>query len=198
MWLKLLTKGSIPDLLKPQFINGTWRKPSIQGRQKSQLRGYFERAGVPWIYEKETPEVHMNSTYNRKPKKTKLDQNYEVRLANIRKALSTQDDRLEKLRYDRMALKPWSGHDKVLVGTLKALQAGESEAKKVTNKQSQAANKVAETMELKEMGIDGFSKKVGSKSGMTSKGGNIGKKEREVIQMAKGNVGFDVGTLGQA
>ena len=44
-------------------------------------------------------------------------------MANIRKALSTQDDKLEKLRLDRMAAKPWTGHDKILVGTLKALSA---------------------------------------------------------------------------
>ncbi len=88
-------------MIKPQFINGSWRKPVIQAKQKAQLRGYFEKAGVPWIYEKETPEVHLESTYNRKPKKGKLDQNYEIRLATIRKALSTQDDRLEKLRLDR-------------------------------------------------------------------------------------------------
>ena len=53
------------------------------------MRGYFEKAGVPWIYENERPEVHMESTYNRKPKRPKEDSNEEVRLANIRKALST-------------------------------------------------------------------------------------------------------------
>ncbi len=46
-------------------------------------------AGVPWIYEKETADVHMSSTYNRKPKKPKIEANQEVRIANIRKALST-------------------------------------------------------------------------------------------------------------
>ena len=58
-----------------------------------------------------------------------------------------------------MAAKPWVGHDKVLVGVLKALSAGESEAKKATTKQSQAAAKAAEVAELKDMGIEGFSKK---------------------------------------
>ncbi len=98
-------------------------------------------AGVPWIYEKETADVHMSSTYNRKPKKPKIEANQEVRIANIRKALSTQDDRLEKLRLERQATKTWVGHDKILVGTLKALSAGESEAKKTTAKQSAAAQK---------------------------------------------------------
>ena len=42
------------------------------------------------------------------------------------------------------------------------------------------------------MGIDiGRKAKLGSKSGMTSKGGSIGKKEREVVSMAKGSIGFD-------
>ena len=76
---------------------------------------------------------------------------------------------------------------------LKGLAAGDMEAKKANAKQSMAASKAAESAELKEMGIEGKSKKVGSKSGMTSKGGSIGKKEREVIAMAKGNIGFEVG-----
>ena len=96
---------------------------------------------MPWIYEKETADVHMSSTYNRKPKKHKIEANEEVRIANIRKALSTQDDRLEKLRLERQASKTWVGHDKILVGTLKALAAGESEAKKSNSKQSAAAQK---------------------------------------------------------
>jgi len=32
-WLKLLShKGSIAELTRPQFTNGTWRKPVIQAR----------------------------------------------------------------------------------------------------------------------------------------------------------------------
>ena len=61
----------------------------------------------------------------------------------------------------------------------------------MTAKQSAAATKAAETAELKDMGIEGYSKKSGSKAGMTSKGGSIGKKEREVLSLAKGNMGFD-------
>ena len=148
---------------------------------------------MPWIYEKETADVHMSSTYNRKPKKPKIEANQEVRIANIRKALSTQDDRLEKLRLERQATKTWVGHDKILVGTLKALAAGESEAKKTTAKQSAAAQKAQEIADLKELGIEGISRKQGSKTGMTSKGGSIGKKEREVLNLAKGNIGFETG-----
>ena len=56
------------DLMKPTFINGKWRKPEIGGRQKSILKNYFEKTGVPWIYSKERPEIHVNSAYNRRPK----------------------------------------------------------------------------------------------------------------------------------
>ena len=47
---------------------------------------------------------------------------------------------------------------------------------------------------MKELGIEGISRKQGSKSGMTSKGGSIGKKECEVLNLAKGNIGFETGT----
>ena len=190
MWLKLLSRKNLGEMLKPQFVNGHWRKPQIQARQRAQLRGYFERAGVPWLYDAETPEVHETSTYNRRPKGHRDDS--EVRLANVRKQLSMQADKLEKLRIEKMAARPWIGHDRILVGTLRALQAGETEAKKSGNKQSAAAAKAAETAELKELGIEGITKKSGSKSGMTSKGGNLGKKEREVLNMAKGNIGFEI------
>lgn len=193
MWLKLLSRGSINEMLKPQFVNGKWRKPMLQGKNRAELKGYFERTGVPWIYDKEKEDIHYNSTYNRKPKKALMDNDYEIRIANIRKALSTQDERLEKLRQEKMAAKPWQGHDKILIGVLKGLASSEMEGKKLTAKQSAAAAKAAELAELKEMGIEGGRRsKQGSKSGMTSKGGSIGKKEREVLNMAKGSIGFEL------
>ena len=53
------------------------------------MRTYFEKAGVPWIYGKPEEEIDFNSPYNRKPKEDLVERNFEVRLANIRKALST-------------------------------------------------------------------------------------------------------------
>ena len=82
-------------MLKPQFVNGHWRSPAISGRNKAVLKGYFERAGVPWIYSKPAEEVHLNSPYNRRPKGTKHANGFEQRLAVIRKNLSTADERLE-------------------------------------------------------------------------------------------------------
>ena len=59
MWIKLLqNKGNIGQMIKPQFVNGKWRSAVISGQQKAELKGYFKQAGVPWIYEKPTPEVH--------------------------------------------------------------------------------------------------------------------------------------------
>ena len=92
--------------MKPQMVGGKWRKPVVSGRQRSQLKGYFETAGVPWIYSQERPEIHASSTYNRKPKGTKFSNNYETRLALIRRNLSQQPDRMLKLRTEYRDTKP--------------------------------------------------------------------------------------------
>lgn len=89
MWLKLLAKDkNIGELLKPTFVNGKWRKPDINGRHKKQLQVYFEKAGVPWIYTQQRPEIHTTSAYNRKPKGNKVYNSYEARISMIRKNLS--------------------------------------------------------------------------------------------------------------
>ena len=101
MWIKLLQRNqNISEMIKPQYVNGHWRTPVISGRNKAILRGYFERAGVPWIYDspKLMDDVDMNSPYNRKPKGHKHERNYETRLAIIRKNLSTAEERLEQHR----------------------------------------------------------------------------------------------------
>ena len=90
--------ANIGKMIRPQFVNGHWRTPVIAGRNKAKLKNHFQAAGVPWIYEKEKPEIHRSSSYNRRPKGTKRYLNYEARLAMIRKNLSTQDERLEKYR----------------------------------------------------------------------------------------------------
>ena len=96
-----MQKQSIGELIKPSYVNGCWRKPVISARKASELKYYFERAGVPWIYTQERPEVHTESAYNRRPKGTKFSNNYESKLSMIRKNLSQQEERLEKLRLDR-------------------------------------------------------------------------------------------------
>ena len=76
-------------MIRPTFVNGTWRKPIISGSNKAELKGYFHQAGVPWIYETPKPLVHENSAYNRKPKGQKHEIAFEGRIATIRKNLST-------------------------------------------------------------------------------------------------------------
>jgi len=74
MWLKLLRKKSnIGEMIKPQYVQGKWRRPDISGRQKAELKKYFMQAGLPWIYEQPRPFVHVNSVYNRKPKMDKVE-----------------------------------------------------------------------------------------------------------------------------
>jgi len=121
MWIKLLGADSMGSLMKPQLVNGKWRKPIIQARQKKQLRSYFEKAGVPWIYDADKPEVHSASAYNRKPKGTTFRNNYETRLAMIRKNLATMDDRILKQRTERIANKEPTMDEAHMLGVYKAL-----------------------------------------------------------------------------
>ena len=50
--------------------------------------------------------MHSSSAYNRSPKGTKRELGYEARLALVRKNLSMQEERLHKLRMDRLQTKP--------------------------------------------------------------------------------------------
>ena len=59
-----------------------------------------------------------------------MERDFEVKLATIRKNLSTQDDKLEKLRQDRIQNKPPTGTDRVFMGVLKALGSADMEAKR--------------------------------------------------------------------
>ena len=78
-------------MVRPQLVNGNWRKPELSGRNRQKLRSYFQQAGVPWIYDPVKPEVHSSSPYNRRPKGMKHEREFENRLAMIRKNLSTAD-----------------------------------------------------------------------------------------------------------
>jgi len=129
MWIKLLqNNANIGEMIKPQYVNGTWRKPMISGRNKKDLKRYFESAGVPWLYGSR-PETHVTSCYNRKPKGTSRINSYETRIAMIRKNLALQDEKSLKLRQDRLNNKPLSGNEQVLVGVYKALQSEVTAAK---------------------------------------------------------------------
>ena len=167
--------------MKPTFVGGVWRKPQIQARQRKELQNYFNTAGVPWIYSKETPDIHTSSTYNRRPKGTAFSRNYESKLAMIRKNLSQQPDRLMKLRTDRNAAKPYTDDEQTFVGVLKALAAEAGAAKygrkkKVTNDDDGPIVEQRKGSPVK-------------KTTGASKGGQLSKKEREVMGMATDIVG---------
>ena len=182
MWIKLLGTQSMESLLRPQFVNGRWRKPVIQARQKAQLKQYFAKAGVPWIYDEEKPEVHMDSTYNRKPKGSAFRNNYETRLAMIRKNLSTMDEKLTKLSTDRFQNKPKTYDEEHMLGVYKALnsEATAGKFKQASNKAKQMSAKE----ENKSLGIENRKTSPVKKSGGSSKGGQLSKKERETSTMA--------------
>lgn len=185
MWIKLLQRESIGQMVKPQFVGGVWRKPIIQARQRKELQNYFEMAGVPWVYNKERPEVHSESAYNRRPKGTKFSNNYETRLATIRKNVSLQPEKLHKLRVDTHTNKDRSENEMVWLGVLKALQseAGASKHRKSSTSAKKGKSSAG--------GDDFVEKRKGSpvkKQLGASKGGQISKKEREVMGMAKGLV----------
>ena len=135
---------------------------------------------MPWIYDKpfeqftspvNEEDVDFNSPYNRKPKGTKHYNNYESRLALIRKNLSTADDRLEQHRIARLTNKKKPICDQIDIILHKTLLS-EATAAKFAAK-SGAAKKKDETRK---------SPTVKSSSG-ASRGGSISKKLRETSGM---------------
>lgn len=73
--------------------------------------------------------MHDASTYNRRMKGTVFKNNYETRLATIRKNLSVMDDKLIKLRTDRFEGKAQTYDEQVMLGVYKALQAEQTAGK---------------------------------------------------------------------
>lgn len=107
------------------------------------------------------------------------------------------DEKLEKIRRDKIASKPWTGFDKIMVVTMKALNAIETEAKHEQTKKSVsdiAKSTIKATVEGDE-DEDAVKRKKPSKgAGGASKGGHLGKKDRETIGMIKDQMGtLDIG-----
>ena len=174
-------------MIKPQVVNGKWRSPVIGGRQKAELKKYFKMSGVPWIYETPRPEVHVTSAYNRKPKGHKHELNAETRIAVIRKALSTQDDRLEKLRQDRYDNMPLKTFDKTMFLILKSLKFEESGGSR--SKSAKRAAAASEKQDEKDLGIEQSNRKSPAKKGKgASKGGNLNKKTRAAFDLAGASI----------
>ena len=141
------------------------------------MKTYFERAGVPWTYDKPHQEVHTQSPYNRQPKGRKHDNNFETRLAMIRKNLSTADDRLEQHRLNRLKNKTPAKSFQVDMAIHKALLA-EATAAKFAAKRGTSSKKAAPQDALEGMPTSRKSSPIKGTKG-ASKGGNVSKKVRE-------------------
>ena len=188
MWIKLLSsEQSLASLMRPQFINGAWRKPAIQARQKKQLKMYFQAAGVPWIYKgskmelaaegDETPEVHMKSTYNKKPKGTMFRNNYETRLAMIRKNLSTMDEKMDQQRMERLKAKKPTHDEQHLLSVYKVLNSAASAGN--FKQQSKSKERAAAVQADKSIGIETRKSSPVKSNRGASRGGGLSKKDRE-------------------
>ena len=131
---------------------------------------------MPWIYEKEKPEIHEASAYNRRQKGTAFKNNYETRLAMIRKNLSTMDEKIETLRQSRVQNKPNTYDDQINLNVFKVLSNELSAGKFKQQKASlvRAAKKEAE----REVGIEARKSTPVRKAG-SSRRGRVSKKESE-------------------
>ena len=139
---------------------------------------------MPWIYDKERPEIHATSTYNRPLKGTVFKNNYETRLAMIRKNLSVMDDKLLKLRTDRLKSKEPTYEEKVLLGVHKALSADAGAGKFKQQSASKArAAKAAAKKDMADMGIEARKSSPVKKSAGASRGGSLSKKFRETVSL---------------
>ena len=162
-------------------MNGTWRRPAISGKQKADLKRYFEQAGVPWIYEKPEPEIRISSAYNRKPKGQKHELNYETRLATIRRNLSQQEQRLDKLRQDRYDESTPRGLDKTVLLAMKGLKFEVSGQKRSASQKR--ADQAAEREEAKELGI-AVRRTPAKKARGSSRGGQVNKKLKATFELS--------------
>ena len=128
----------------------------------------------------------MTSAYNRKPKGQKHELNFESRIATIRKNLSTQDDRLEKMRQDRYDNMQPKGIDKNIFMSLKSLNfqaAGKKQG--AAERRAQAA---IEKAQAEEMGLTVKKRTPAKKGKGTSKGGLINKKNKATFELSGASI----------
>ena len=130
MWIKLLAEKNIEKLIRPSLVNGRWRGPVISGRERGRLKRCFEKAGVPWIYDPPTPEVHENSPYNKAPKGNRHDNLQPVRMARVRAALMQQDKKISAYRQERVDGRKPRGFDSLFFLSLQFVGEGRKGKKK--------------------------------------------------------------------
>ena len=121
--------------------------------------------------------------------------NFETRIAVVRKNMSTQEEKLEKLRQDRYDNKPPAGMDRTIFLVLKSLKFEDGAAKHRSAGAGKAA-KAGQRQELGEMGIELKLTKGGTRRG-ASRGGTISKRAQAVFDLSGASIA-DMEAGGQA
>ena len=119
----------------------------------------------------------MKSTYNKKPKGTAFRNNYETRLAMIRKNLSTMDDKMEQLRYERLKNKKPTYDEQHMMAVYKALNSEQAAGK--YKQQSKSKERMAAVQADKSIGIETRKSSPVKSNRGASRGGALSKKDRE-------------------
>ncbi len=123
MWTKLLYI-SIPQAIKPQFVNGKWHRSLLSGRYKNLLKRTFKMHGLPWIYDTEA----KRNPRHKMPKGHSYVHEKPIRLAKIKKALENNAELELKLRQEKLNNKRLSGLDKVIKHALPSFMSSKREA----------------------------------------------------------------------
>ena len=107
MWTKI-PYMTLSEAMKPQFVNGVWKKAALGGRYRNVLRKEFLKAGVPWEFEQPKSARHP---FHRAPKGNKDQRTKKERVERIIKALERQPEIQLEHRKKIAKEKPLTGLD---------------------------------------------------------------------------------------
>ena len=111
---------------------------------------------------------------------------FETKIATIRKNLSTQEERLEKLRQERFDNMPPKGIDRTMMLALKGLNVEAAGGKKSAAQRRAAA--AAERETEKELGIAAKKRSPAKKGSGSSRGGMLTKKTKTAFELSNVSV----------
>lgn len=169
MWLRLFRADKVEPLFKATKVGHQWRRAVMSGKQKRELKHYFKRAGLPFVWEE--PKDPNNSAYNRAPKGLKRDRVHEIRLAEIRKNMVEMDEKVAQFRQDQVNNRNYKGANKIFLQMTTAYWK-HNRASKHEGKGQVKSNKRSGPAKNLPLGA--------------SRGGNITRKERETGDVVTG------------
>ena len=111
VWTKLLYVD-IGKAIRPNMVEGVWRRPEVSARYKATLKKHFQLEGLPWLY-----ESNIRTTTNprhKKPKGHKHEFKKPIHLAKVKKSLEESQEALDKFRRDRQNGRKLTGFDKII------------------------------------------------------------------------------------